>query len=88
MEYGSTVELVCIVHAGTLPMNVTWQTPEGSTITSILTSHTSWNISITPTTRSHYGTYICTATNNLGSDNDTLNLVEEQSKTYSYTLVN
>lgn len=81
VPHGSTVKLVCRVYTGTFPINVTWKSPEGNTTTSILTSHTSWNISITLTTSSHYGAYICTAYNNIGSDNDTLTLIQPQSKT-------
>ena len=85
MPYSSTVKLVCIVHDGTLPIHVAWQFPNGSTTTSTLNSHSSsWNISITPTTISHYGTYTCTAINIFGIDTDTLILVEPEGKTYNH----
>ena len=86
MQYSSTVKLVCIVHDGTLPISVAWQSPNGNTTTSTLTSHSSLNISITPTTNSHYGTYTCTAINIYGSDTGTLILVEPEGKSYHHML--
>ena len=80
-RFSSFIFVFFRVYAGTFPINVTWQSPERSTTTYILTSHTSWNISITLTTSLHYGAYICTAYNSIGSDNDTLVLTEPQSKT-------
>ena len=81
MQYSSMVKLACIVHDGTLPISVTWQFPNGSTTTFILTSHSLLNISITPTTISHYGTYTCTAINIFGKDAGTLILVVPEGKT-------
>ena len=86
MQYGSTVKLVCIVHDGTLPIIFNWQFPNGNTTTSTLTSHSSLNNSITATTISHYGTYICTAINIFGKDTGTLILVEPEGKTYNHML--
>ena len=86
MQYSSTVKLVCIVHDGTLPISVAWKSPNGNTTTSTLTSHSSLNISITPTTNSHYGTYTCTAINIYGSDTGTLILVEPEGMSYHHML--
>ena len=78
MPYRSTVKLVCIVYAGTFPINVTWQSPDGSLVSATTTNSTESNIFVTPTTSSDYGTYLCTASNGAGNDTATIDLLEPQ----------
>ena len=66
----------CSVSEGDLPISHIWYRVDGHIIMPSDNNETSATISITPTQRSDYGNYTCTATNILGSSNYTLQIIE------------
>ena len=59
---GSAVNLVCEATAGDLPISYSWTGPNGEELSSI------GNVSVTLFAPEDYGTYTCTATNQVGSN--------------------
>lgn len=70
---GSTVNLMCELTSGDLPVSFSWTGPKGAVIQP---TDTDGNISITFTTGTDYGNYTCTANNTFGMNITVLRVQE------------
>ena len=70
----TTVDLVCIVTAGDLPIDIVWERDGGSEIVFMGNDTTGGNTTIM-IGDGDYGTYTCTGTNRLGMDSVSVEVV-------------
>ena len=70
---GSSVELVCFVSGVDPPTNVTWTSNDGTEVYSTDQPEGA-NITVLLSTRTDYGLYNCTATNDFGTDVGTIEI--------------
>lgn len=75
---GSTVQLVCVVSSGDLPIFLSWRDPAGAVLPPAdINGSISITITITTSTIADYGEYTCTANNSFGVGTDVFNVLQE-----------
>ena len=70
----TTVDLVCIVTAGDLPIDIVWERDGGSEIVFMGNDTTGGNTTVM-IGEGAYGTYTCTGSNRLGMDSVSIEVV-------------
>ena len=70
---GTTVDLVCQATTGHQPISYSWTDTSG---VAVFPDDTDGNISVLLSTSGDYGTYICTATNAIGMDTASVDVVQ------------
>ena len=85
VNYGQTVRLEC--QADALPAaDIVWM-KDGFEVSSIKLSENSVTLNLENVTKDMEGTYVCSATNNLGSHEQTFSLSVNEGTCRSFTLV-
>ncbi len=75
---GTMVDLVCEATAGDSPISFSWTNGSGIAVSP---DDTDGNISVAFSSAGDYGKYTCTATNDIGMDTATVDVIQASKKT-------